>query len=132
MISSGIRSRLYVVGAVAVIGLFGVAIAQQGKPVPKSDAAQPAVASVPVGPDVACGESLAALTARLRAEGFTAQAAKNNARTPELGCSATSANAAAATAQEGRCTVRRDALAASLRSQGFSAQAAKNMSWMEC
>jgi hypothetical protein len=132
MISSGTRSGLYLAGAVAAVGLFGVVIAQQVRPVPESGAGQPAVVSQPVRPDASCRESVEALTARLRSEGFSAQAAKNNARVPEPDCSGGSANAASGTTQDPSCAVRRDVLATGLRSQGFSAQAAKNISWMDC
>ena len=132
MFNIGIRSRMYVVGTVAAIGLFGVAFAQHQSPAPGSGKTQSAVVSEPVGPDASCRESLAALTTRLRSEGFTPQAAKNNASATESDCGARLANTAPASPPVASCTVRRSAMAADLRSQGITAQAAKNISWLEC
>ena len=131
MFSIGIRSRVYVVGTVAAIGLFGVAFAHES-PAPRSGKAQSAAVIAPIGPDASCRESLAALTTRLRSEGFTPQAAKNNASATESDCGARLANTAPASPPVASCTVRRSAMAADLRSQGITAQAAKNISWLEC
>jgi hypothetical protein len=132
MFGIGMRSRMYVVGTVAAIGLFGFAFARHESPAPGSGKAQSAVVSEPIGSDASCRESLAALTTRLRSGGFTPQAAKNNASATQSDCGARLASTEPASPPVASCTVRRSAIAADLRSQGFTAPAARNISWLEC